>query len=472
LLDLVIRGGEVVTSGGIRPCDVGIHNERIAALAEVDTLLGKQVVSAVGNLVIPGGIDPHVHTAWPLPSFEGEPRRTGLPAQVGRAALHGGTTTMLDFALCEPGQSIAAAVAIKEQIWRESYVDWGLHVLLQGSIPPEVIDEIPDAISAGYPSFKLFTTDVTPERKVRRRVDLGHTWAVMSQTARNGGIVAIHGEDDDLLMFAYQQMRRAGRIGYEQMPEVHTAISEELAFSRVIKLARHVEGAAVYFVHVSSALGVDAVAEARADGMPVYGETLHNYACFTADAYRRPGGVIYHTYPSLKHADDTRRLWEGLQRGWLSTVATDGGSFPRAWKQHGTTIFDAVGGHAGVETRLPITYSEGVVKRGISLERFVELTSTNAAKLFGLYPRKGVIALGSDADIVVFDPSVRRVLQHEDLHDADYSIWDGWEVQGWPGVVILRGKVVVQGNEFRGKVSDGRRVPRKIAPEIRRGPAL
>jgi dihydropyrimidinase len=240
----------------------------------------------------------------------------------------------------------------------------------------------------------------------------------------------------------------------------------------VLRLARYVEGAAVYMVHVSSKAGTDAVAEARAAGLPVYAETLHHYLSFTADAYLRPDGVIYHTYPSLKHEEDRSRLWRGLGDGSIATVATDELCTPRAIKVRSRHVADATGGHVGVETRVPIIYTEGVSKRRMSLERFVAVTSTNAAKILGLYPRKGVIAAGSDADIVIFDPAVRKTLRSADLHGSDYSAWDGWEVHGWPSMVILRGKVAVEDGQLKGQAGDGRSVPRKLPAAIQNGPAI
>jgi dihydropyrimidinase len=256
------------------------------------------------------------------------------------------------------------------------------------------------------------------------------------------------------------------------MPLVHSAMSEDIAFHRVLRLARYVEGAAVYFVHVSARAGVDAIAEARGRGLAVYGETLHHYASFTADAYLRPDGVIFHTYPSLKSEEDRQRLWSGLRAGTLSTVATDELCTPRAIKVRSRHVADATGGHVGVETRVPIIYTEGVSKRGMPLERFVEVTSSNAAKILGLYPRKGAIAVGSDADLVVFDPTVRRTLRSEDLHGSDYSAWEGWEVHGWPQQVLLRGKVAVQDGKLLGQAGDGRRVPGKLAAAIQDGPTV
>jgi dihydropyrimidinase len=186
----------------------------------------------------------------------------------------------------------------------------------------------------------------------------------------------------------------------------------------------------------------------------------------------RPDGVIYHTYPSLKHEEDRQRIWRGLVDGSLSTVATDELCTPRAIKVRSRHVADATGGHVGVETRVPIIYTEGVSKRGLSLERFVAITSTNAAKLLGLYPRKGAIAAGSDADLVLFDPRVRRTLRSADLHGSDYSAWDGWEVHGWPSLVMLRGRVAVDNGQLKAQPGDGRAIPRKLAVSIQNGAAI
>jgi dihydropyrimidinase len=181
---------------------------------------------------------------------------------------------------------------------------------------------------------------------------------------------------------------------------------------------------------------------------------------------------VYHTYPSLKHEEDRQRIWRGLVDGSLATVATDELCTPRAIKMRSRHVADATGGHVGVETRVPIIYTEGVSKRGLPLQRFVEVTSTNAAKLLGLYPRKGAIAVGSDADVVLFDPRVRRALRSGDLHGSDYSAWDGWEVHGWPSLVMLRGRVVVEDGQLKAQAGDGQAIPRMLAASIQNRPAV
>src|SRR6266511_5784296 len=205
MIDLVIRGGQVVTPEGVGAWDVGVEGERIVAVALAGTLPTEsaRVIDATGKLVIPGGIDPHVHTGWPIPALGGEMTLSAGPGQVSAAALHGGTTTLADFAVWEPGMTLAEAIAKKEEAWREGYADHALHVMLQGAVPPEVIAQMPEAITAGFPSFKIFTTDVRPIGK-GRMARLGHLWGIMEAASRHGGILAVHAEDDDLVMYMYE----------------------------------------------------------------------------------------------------------------------------------------------------------------------------------------------------------------------------------------------------------------------------
>jgi dihydropyrimidinase len=230
-------------------------------------------------------------------------------------------------------------------------------------------------------------------------------------------------------------------------------------------------GSPVYFVHVSASQGIAAIGEARAKGMPVYGETLHNYCCFNADNYREEYGMKYHTYPSLKSEEDRQALWNGIVRGALNTMATD--EYCTSWdvKIRGRTVRDVTGGHNGAETRVGVTYSEGVSRRGMSLQRFVDVTSANAAKIMGLYPRKGVIAPGSDADIVLIDPGIKKRLTMDDFHITDYSIWEGFAAEGWPVMTILRGQVAVENGDLKVSLGSGQFLRRKVDPEVTNRPA-
>jgi dihydropyrimidinase len=469
MVDWVIRGGTVVTPKGLGNWDVIVAGEKIVGLGVPATLdVGSaRVIDASGCIVMPGGIDPHVHTLWPDDSGHGRKwAPLAPPRDISWAALHGGTTTLIDFAFWGPDDTLEAAIEESERLWAEAYCDYSLHLILRGAVPPRVVDQLPEAIQAGFPSLKLFLSDIRPEHQ-GLMVGMGHAAAIVEQAAKHGGVLAIHAEDNDIVMYMYEKLQREGRTSYEHMPLVHNALSEDIAFRRVIRLARQVEGAALYMMHVTAATGGAAIREARAAGQPVYGEVLHNYSVFTEADYRKPDGVIYHTYPGLKSETDREALWAGVLDGTLSTMATDEASTARDIKTRGRTIFDATGGHSGVETRLAVTFTEGVVKRGLSLERFAAITSTNAAKILGLYPQKGAIAPGSDADIVIFDPRDRRRLQLAELHGSDYSIWDGYETAGWPRSTFLRGRLAVDVGKFMVNAPVAQRVARKVSDEIR-----
>jgi dihydropyrimidinase len=292
---------------------------------------------------------------------------------------------------------------------------------------------------------------------------------VFQVAAREGGLCAIHGEDNDIVMHMYDKLLREGRTGFEHIAEVHNALSENLSFRRVIRLAESVPGAAIYFMHVSAATGVQAIRDARARGTPVYGETLHQYLMYTAEDYKRPNGQIYHTYPSLKSKEDQAALWSATHDGFIQTVATDDICCSLAIKTQGKRIDDVIGGNAGVEPRVAVMYTEMVGRRGYTLQKFVDHTSSNAAKIMGLYPRKGAIAAGSDADFAILDVSRKMTLRKEMLHESDYSPWEGHEVHAWPSMTILRGKVVVENGKFHGDPGDGQYLLRKIPDSVRGG---
>jgi dihydropyrimidinase len=343
--------------------------------------------------------------------------------------------------------------------------------MVEGDLPPDIPGQLAEAIQAGYPTVKIFTTDITPSRR-GRMVDFGDIWEVFQVLSAHRGLGVIHAEDNDIVMHMYGKLIREGRVGFENLAEVHNTLSEDLSFRRIIRLAESVPGTALYMMHVSAATGVAAVREARAKGLPIYGETLHQYMLYNSADYRRPNGQIYHTYPSLKTPEDQAALWRGTLDGSIHTVATDELCCNLATKTQGNRIDDTTGGNAACEPRVALMYTEMIGRRGYSLTRFADLVSSNAAKIMGLYPRKGAIAPGSDADIAVLDPALRRVIRNEDLHETDYSPWEGHQVDAWPSMTLLRGKVVVEDGHFHGAPADGQWLHRRIDDEILTGAAL
>jgi dihydropyrimidinase len=299
MLDYVIRGGQVVTPAGVGSWDVGIRGEKIVAIAEPGTLTDNvgRVIDATGKIVVPGGIEPHAHVAAPIMGHPGA--ETAPPDQVSRAALFGGTTTVVDFAIQHPERDIFAAIDERNGRWHgQSYADYTYHCMLLGNISSEIMAQIPQVIEAGFPTFKIFTTNIRPN-VTDRMARLGHVAAVMEEVTANNGLMVVHAEDDDIVQFLYQRLKEQGTYDWTNMHRAHTHMSEDISFRRIIRAAEWT-GAAVYFVHVSAKEGVQAIREARGKGLPIYGETLHNYVSFTADDYQKPG---YHTYrPQVREA--------------------------------------------------------------------------------------------------------------------------------------------------------------------------
>jgi dihydropyrimidinase len=447
MFDLLLTNGLVVTPSGAERLDIGIAEGKIVSLRASGVGSpddARRVLDLKGKLVVPGGVDPHVHTNSVLPTAAESGIMCFGPDRVSEGAIYGGTTTLVDFAHWKPGDELSESFARKSSEWAGStYTDYALHgTFKEPEIPFDVLEQVPDAVANGHGSYKVWMTNTTPTRP-KQKTDLGNMWGLMEQTAAAGAMLAVHAEDDDIVMYSYKKLQHQGKTDLQYMHHAHNNLSEKLSFQRAITLAHHV-GAPIYLMHVSAREGVDAIREARGRGQAVYGEILPHYAYFTAEDYKQENGAIYHTYPSLKSETDRDSMWESLIDGSLSTLATDGVCTDLEVKTRGKTILDATGGHAGVEMRMAVAYTEGVKKRGLALTRFVDITSANAAKILGLYPQKGVIAVGSDADLAVLDTTVDRRISASDLHEADYTPWEGYQVAAWPSMTVLRGTVMVE----------------------------
>jgi dihydropyrimidinase len=476
-MDLVVTGGTAVLPDGTRAADIGVKDGTIAAIGQ--GLEGARTIDATGKLVIPGGIEPHAHIHEPMYRgwTQGEEVWLQSPEGATRAALFGGTTTVVSFAfmavhVVEQEFDAAAAVAHRREIFTgRSYADFAFHPVLTGEVSDATIATVGEAIDDGTASMKLFTTDLTTGQ-AGIRIDNGSALAVMRECAEHGAMVMVHAEDDDLIKFMEAKLTREGRNDLFHAHEVHTPLGEELAVRAMGRLAREA-GVPLYVAHVGAREPMDAIAELRAAGQPVYGEALHNLLCFSTEDYRQPDGARYHIGMGLKPPEHPPALWAGLADGRLSTIATDEYTTSYAVKMAGHDLQSTPGGHVGIETRGVIAFSEGVAAGRLGLERFVDVWATNPARILGLYPQKGVLAVGSDADICVWDPAARWTITMDELHhDGDYSPWEGWEVTGRPVTTILRGKVVVDGGELVGSPADGRWLRRKLDPAMAAGPAL
>jgi dihydropyrimidinase len=445
VIDLAIRGGTVVTPEGQRRADVAIEGERISAIGDVGP--ASREIDARGKLVLPGCVDLHTHLAstptfTPLDDFE----------HGTRAAIAGGVTTVVSMVYQEDG-SLGRGIERAIRDASRSLADFAFHVVVTD--PSEAARaEIPSLVREGHAGLKVFM--VSP-RFVERRDDYG---LLVRAAAEAGAVVAIHAEDHATVAARTAELHASGKTGVEHFPASRPVEAEVKAVAEAVDLAA-VTKAAIYLVHLSSREALDALRDGRQRAR-VFGETRPLYLYLTRAQFDRPDAALWVGQPPLREAGDVDAIWAALADGTLDTVGTDHIPHTRAAKLAPGLSFDKIPpGVSNLETLLPMLYSEGVRKGRLSLARMVEVLATGPARIAGMYPRKGVAAVGSDADLVVFDPEERRAIRATDLHSAcDYDPYEGWDVIGWPEVVLLRGEVAFERGVIRAKSGRGRFVPR------------
>jgi len=435
----VLTKGTVVTAAASCLADVRIENGRIAAVGLDVCRDGDTVVDCSGCYLFPGGIDPHTHFDLPV----GQTTTADDFASGTLAAAAGGTTTIIDFATQNKGESLAAALAnwhAKAQ--GKSYVDYGFHLAVS-DVNQAVLDEIPVMVKqAGVTSFKLYLA-----YKNVLQVDDGTLYQVLKAAKASGALVCLHCENGDVIAELVAEAKAQGHTAPRYHAVTRPAVLEQEATSRAVCLAG-LAGAPLYVVHVSCAGALDVIRQAQINGQPVYAETCPQYLLLDESCYDSAdfAAAKYVISPPLRSLDHQAALWEGLKSGSLSVVASDHCSFNLAGqKELGRKDFSQIpNGAPGVENRFGLLYTYGVAAGKISLTQFVALTSTNAAKLFGLYPQKGTIAVGSDADIVVWDSTVTSVITaaaHKQR--VDYNTYEGFQQTGAVRHVFLRGQPII-----------------------------
>jgi dihydropyrimidinase len=460
-LDLAIRGGTVITASESLRRDVGVRDGRIVALAE--TLEGAaQEIDASGLLVLPGGIDSHVHLDQP--SGEGIVMADGFESGT-RSAAAGGNTCIIPFALQPRGTSLRASVeAYHAKAQGKCLVDYGFHLIIADPTPAVLGQELPALVRAGYPSFKVFMTYDDLVLSDRQLLE------VFTIAKEQGALVMVHAEGYDQIKFMTDRLERSGRTAPYYHAQSRPELVEREATHRAIAHAELI-GIPIMIVHVSGREAVEQIQWARQRGLTVHAETCPQYLVLTADDLKGLdmdiSGAKYVCSPPPRDRASQDAIWHALENGVFETFSSDhcpfryeddaGKTGPRArssfrWVPNGIP---------GVAARLPILFSEGVSKGRISLQDFVALTSTNHAKMYGLHPRKGSIAVGADADIVLWDAN-RKVTLTQDLmqHGSDYTPYEGLEVTGWPVKTMLRGRVIVDDGRIVGEPGYGQFLPR------------
>jgi dihydropyrimidinase len=449
-MDLVIRNGTVVTAGGRARAAVGVEDGRVVQVGGTMPA-GVREIDATDMYVLPGGVDPHVHLN---PAGRSGPRVPADDLYHGtRAAAAGGVTTICDFAYQERGSSLRPAVEASLKVASEqAIIDYSFHPVVYDPNEAALAD-VPDLVAEGFVSFKIFTVTAGFERRAPEYLRL------MATIGSAGGLAMLHCEDRTLIDFCTEQLLATGRSGVEHYPASRPREAEVSGTERALHMAA-VAGVPAYVVHVSCNAAVDVTRRARRAGQRVYVETRPIYLYLTEDVYRRPegDGALYVGQPPLRDATDIDALWHALDSGDIQVVATDHVGWDRAAKLDPAHTFATVpAGMSNLETLMPMLFSQGVRTDRISLETFVRLVSTNPAKIMGLYPRKGTIEPGSDADLVIWDPERTRIVRAAEMHSAsDYDIFEGSTVTGWPVLTLSRGEVVFDGTRASESAGRGR----------------
>ncbi|MFX0045704.1 MAG: dihydropyrimidinase [Candidatus Hermodarchaeota archaeon] len=455
-LDLVVKNGTVVTAADEFVADVGVYDGKVASIAkDVPAGPDTQVVDAKGKYVFPGGIDVHVHFQLP---FSGTVSADDFENGT-KAAACGGVTTVLDFAIQTKGSSIMEAVeARRDEADPKVCIDYGLHAAIT-DWNAQTQASIKQVIDYGIPTFKMFMI----YKDEGWMADDGMLFSALEETAKLGGHIGVHAESVfvlDMLVERYaQEKEKWGAYAHTLSRPCYT---EEEAVVRAIKWAE-VTGGQLYIVHMSTGEAAEAVHAAKERGVRVFAETCPQYLLLDDEVFKGENGHLYATCPQIKKPHDRERLWQGLFNGDVQIVATDTCTFTTEQKAAWNGDFRKIPfGMPGVETMLPLMYTEGVGKRGLTVNQLVALTSTNPAKLFGMYPEKGTIAIDSDADLVVFDPKKKVTLRASDLQtNCDWSPFEGWKLVGYPSVTISRGRVVAKDGKFVGEVGHGKFLKRR-----------
>lgn len=453
--DLVIRNARVATASDTFGADIGVVGGRISQLG-TDLGRGEREIDAAGRVVTPGGVDAHCHLDQPMPP----PVRMADDFDTGtRAAACGGTTTVIPFAAQEKGQSLRAAVAdYHQRAEGRAHIDYAFHLIVSDPTPQVLNVELPALIAEGYTSFKIYMTydDL--------KLDDGQILDVLDVARTHGAMAMVHAENADCIEWLTKKLEAAGRTAPRFHAHARPMLVEREATQRAIALSQLVD-VPILIVHVSGREAVEQIRWARAQGLKVFAETCPQYLFLTAqdlgidDSYR---GAHCVCSPPPRDKANQEVIWNGLNDGLFTLFSSDHAPFnldgSEGKKPGGEEVaFRHIpNGIAGIETRMALLYSEGVLAGRITLEKFVELTATNPAKAYGLHPRKGSIAIGSDADLVIWDER-EFVLRNTQLHHAvDHTPYEGMTLKAWPGLTLSRGDVVWDGREFHGQAGRGR----------------
>lgn len=471
MLDLLIKNGTLVTASETFRADIGVEGEKIAyiaapgkldALADIPGETGRitQVIDARGNYVMPGLIEPHMHVMAP---FSNTIDILDFYT-ASRCAAFGGVTTFMDFSTTTKQTPVLQAVKERIREMSDSVLDYSVHAkFISADQDPNILGAtVRTLVEEGIPTFKMFTIYpgvMIPDADILR---------IMETARREGALCGFHAESNSIAGFMTQKLLHEGKQGWEFFPQAKPNTCEAEAVGRILSFSQLLD-APVYFYHLSTKEAVELVRQAKKRGVKVQAETCGHYLSLTREKNRGENGINYLMSPPLRSEEDRKALWEGLRDGTLSLVTSDNEVFSRKIKEKDLKEDERtkkkladftvpVNGIPGLEERFGLLM-DGVNRGEISLNKLVEISSTNPAKVFGCYPRKGCLEVGSDADIIVVDPEKTVPLTRENLHypsELDYDLYEGFTSKGWPVYTIRRGELIVENGEFKGERKSGR----------------
>lgn len=448
----LFKGGILVSGQGITLADLRVEGDRIREVAPCLTArTGEKVVDISGKLLLPGIIDAHTH-------FSLQARNTVTADDVysgGVSAACGGVTTVIDYANQLPNQSLLEGINSRHKDFSDSVVDYSFHLVVNDYYTPEQAGQFAELISAGITSIKMFTT----YREAGYLLSQEKWRSVLEACADAGLLVTVHAEDDIIVEESTRRGKNTGRTEPKDHPDLRPAQAEVTAVQNLIGLAE-TTGCPIYIVHLSTGGACRLVWEARERRLPVLSETAPHYLLLGRNLLEGPDGRNHLMTPPLREYQDNRILWQGVADGTISVIATDHCAYTPEQKAQGKDALDILPGIPGVETLLPLIYTHGVAEGRIDLPRMVQLLAENPARIFGLWPRKGNLVPGADADLVVYNPDSRTELADSSLHSrAGYTSFAGMNIRGRVELTMLRGNILVQDGNFTGGRGLGRFVP-------------
>lgn len=460
-MSVLIKNGRIITAADDYVADIFIEDETVTAIGKNLPITAEKIIDVSGKLVFPGGVDPHVHLDLPfMGTFSSDNYETGT-----RAALFGGTTFVIDYAIQSRGKSMFEALdEWHKKSDHNSFTDYSYHIAVT-DFNSETRKEFKDLITKeGITSFKTFMA-----YKGALMIDDNQMISIMNEVRDHGGLVAVHATNGDMIDYLVAKHRSEGKLSplyhYLSQPE----ITETEASGRFVDMAFYT-GVPALIVHLTCEGALNKVRTASQRDQKVFVETCPQYLLLDASLYEKEGfeGAKWVMSPPLRLKKDQETLWAGLNQGLVNLVSTDHCPFFMKQKRMGEDDFTKIpNGAPGIEHRIELLFSEGVKKNRISLNKFVEVTSTNAAKIFGMFPQKGTIAIGSDADIVIFDADENHTISAKTHHhNCDYSAYEGWKVTGKCKTVLVRGKVTIENDEIKIKKGYGQFLKRGFASKV------